>query len=146
MKLIEEKPITVVEAKSILSKLEKERESLGYEQKITLDFMKAYVQLSEKDVEETKKELKEKLPELKDHHVVMLLNILPETVEDVKILFSKERIELDENKINQILEVLDKIRPAEKIKYKAFSGVKAEEKDEESASKEPEEASENKEE
>ncbi len=127
MKLIEEKPVTLVEAKKILEKLEKERGELGYEQKVTLDFMKAYVQLSQKSVLEAKKELREKIPELKEHHIVAILNILPETEEDVKIIFSKERIGLDEAKIKQILEIVDKIRPAERIKYKAFSGVSSEE-------------------
>ena len=138
MKLVEEKPVTLVEAKKILEKLAKERSELGYEQKVTLDFLKTYVQLNKKSVDEARKELHEKLPELKEHQIVMLLNILPETEEDVKVIFSKERIEMDDTKIKQILEILDKIRPAERIKYKAFSGVGGEESRERKEAKEQE--------
>jgi DNA-directed RNA polymerase subunit F len=60
MKLVEEKPVSLLEAKNILEKLEKERDALGYEQKVTLDFMKAYVQLDEKSVNEQKKNCRRK--------------------------------------------------------------------------------------
>ncbi len=140
MRILEEKPLTLAEAKEILTELEKERDALGYEQKVTLDFMKTYVQLKKEDAEQAKKELKEKLPELKEHHVAMLINILPETVDEVRILFSKERVELDEEKMKQILEILDKIRPPERIKYKAFSGIRTEEKEEEQKEKSEEAA------
>ncbi len=136
MKVVEETPVTFAEAKEIMENLEKEREELGYEQKITLDFFKSCVNVSVEDVRKAREELKKEIPELKDHQIVMILNILPENEEDVKIIFAKERMELDDAKIKKILEIVDKIRPEERITYKPFGASRKEEKSEEESESE----------
>lgn len=130
-----EEAISMAEAKEILSKIVEERGELaGYEQKITLDFLKACVPLSGEDARKMKDELKNAIPELKDHQIAMIINILPMNDEDVKIIFAKERLELSEDMIKKILEIVDKYRPEEIVTYKAFS--KSEKSEEEKAKSE----------
>lgn len=108
MKVIESRPVTFVEAEKILE--EKKKSEMAYEQKITVDYLRKFVQIGEKEVELAKKELKEAIDDLKDHQIVMLINLLPETDEEVEVLFVKERLNLTKDQVKKILEVLDKIR------------------------------------
>ncbi len=132
MELEREEAISMAEAKEILSKVVEERGELaGYEQKITLDFLKACIPISGKDAKKMKDELKNAIPELKDHQIATIINILPMNEEDVKIIFAKERLELTDEIIKKILEIVDKYRPEEVITYKALSKSSDREKEEE---------------
>lgn len=111
MKKIEEHPVTYTDAKNILTKREKEGE-LGYEQKITLDYLRKFATLSKKDVEDATAELS-KIEGLKEHQIVALLNLLPEDDEGVKNIFMKERNAPEAAQIKQILDALAKVRPKE---------------------------------
>jgi len=108
MKIIEEHPITLTEAKLVLSKREKEGE-LEYEQRITLDYLRKFAKLSKKDIESARSELS-KIDGLREHHIVCILNTLPEDEEDIKAVFMKERITLNESQIKDILGILAKIQ------------------------------------
>ncbi len=123
MKILEEEAISYAEAKEIMEAVEKETQEMGYEQKITLDFLRSCVILNAESARKAKEELKKEIPELKDTHIAMILNILPEEEEDVKIIFAKERVELDETKIKKILEIVAKIKPEERITYKPFGAA-----------------------
>ena len=115
MKIIETKTVTMAESLGQLTK--EDEDSLGYEQKITVDYLRRHTLLSEKDVIITRKEL-EQIEGLKEHQITALLDMVPETEEDVKILFMKERVSVEKDQIKKILEALDKVRP-DKKKIKA---------------------------
>ncbi len=126
MKVISREPITIVEAKEIMNDLDEK--NLGYEQKITLDYLRNYANLPLKSVQEAKENLS-KMDFLKPHQIVMILNILPKTKEDLDVLFMKERITLTKEQAQQILDEIDKIREFE-IKVKKLSSTKEEDKKE----------------
>ena len=115
MKIIETKTVTMAESLGQLTK--EDEETLGYEQKITVDYLRRHTLLSEKDVLITRKEL-EQIEGLKEHQITALLDMVPETEEDVKIIFMKERVNIEKDQIKKILEALDKVRP-DKKKIKA---------------------------
>ena len=115
MKIIETKTITMAESLGQL--IIEDEDTLGYEQKITVDYLRRHTLLSEKDVIITRKEL-EQIEGLKEHQITALLDMVPETEEDVKILFMKERVSIEKDQIKKILEALDKVRP-DKKKIKA---------------------------
>ncbi len=111
MRKIEETPITYAEAKNILAKNSKDTDAEpGYEQKITLDYLRKFSKLSKKDIDSAKEELSQ-IEILKDHQIVTLLNILPEDEEEVKTIFMKERTTLEPKHIKAILDALAKVRP-----------------------------------
>ena len=115
MRIIETKTVTMAE--SLVQLTNQDEDSLGYEQKITVDYLRRHTLLSEKDVTITRKEL-EQIEGLKEHQITALLDLVPETQEDVKILFMKERVSIEKDQIKKILEALDKVRP-DKKKIKA---------------------------
>ena len=101
------RPVSISEVKSILKKIEKEREELLYEQKIALEHAHKFAKLPVKKTNELIKELT-KLEYLQEIHAYKIADLLPSTEEDVKTVFAKERINLGENEIKQILEILRK--------------------------------------
>ncbi len=64
MKLIESKPVDFVDAKKILAG----KEEPGYEQKITLEFLRKYVKVKEEEIKAARKELEKQEP-LKNHQI-----------------------------------------------------------------------------
>ncbi|VVB61491.1 RNA polymerase Rpb4 [uncultured archaeon] len=106
--------ITNVEAKLILQAADRrnkeidEKMELGHEQKVTLDYLRNFAKVSKSDMEDAKKKLSE-LGVLKEHQIIMLLNLLPKTKEDVEIIFQKERTTLTKDQIEKILEITKKV-------------------------------------
>jgi len=103
----EVKPVSISEVKNILKKVEKEREELLYEQRIALEHAQKFAKLTIKKIDELIKELL-KLEFLEEIHAYKIADLLPQTEEDIKTIFAKERITFGENEIKKILELVSK--------------------------------------
>ena len=101
------KLISLSEVKGILKKLEKDREELTYEQRIALEHSQKFAKLN---VAKTKNMIKElnNLEFLEENHAYMIADLIPKTIDDVKTIFAKERMKLDDNKIKTILDIVNK--------------------------------------
>jgi DNA-directed RNA polymerase subunit F len=108
MEIKDEKFITMVEAKRVLSKKAKEKE-LGYEQKNALEHLRKFAKLKVSDMERMKEELKN-IEKLTDKHIVSIIDILPKNDDDLRILFANEIISLSEEEKKKILGVVKKYR------------------------------------
>ena len=106
MEILEEKIVSWPEARKILEKKAKEKE-LGYEQKNALEHLRKFSKLSDKNLKEMKEQLK-KIERLKPRHIVNIINLLPEDMDDLNVLFSNEIINLSEDEKKQILGIVKK--------------------------------------
>ncbi len=114
MKLVNERFVSLAEVKDILRKRDKECKAEGkellYEQKKALEHADSSVKLSLKDT----KELVEKILALNlgltDDKAVAIADLMPENVDDVRAIFSKERFKHDEEEIKKIIEVVAQYR------------------------------------
>ncbi|MBI5398859.1 hypothetical protein HZB03_05335 [Candidatus Woesearchaeota archaeon] len=106
MDVLEEDDVSMHEAKKIMLQREKERE-LIYDQKICLDYLKRTANLTEAQIKQISDELA-LIPILKTRHIKMILNILPETEEEVDLLFSKETTTLKKEEMQKIVEIVKK--------------------------------------
>lgn len=106
--------ITNVEAKLILQTADRRNKEidetleLGHEQKVTLDYLRNFAKASKSDIEDAKKKLTD-LEFLKEHQIMVLLNLLPKTKEEIDIIFQKERTTLTKENIEKILEIVKKV-------------------------------------
>jgi len=107
-KLIGEKPVPLAEALEILKKQKGEGE-LGYVQRLTYDYAQKFAKLDTENARELMGELL-KLSNLREHQAVALVNLMPETREDIQLIFAKERARLEDKDIEKVLELLDKYR------------------------------------
>jgi len=101
------KLVSLSEVKSILKKVEKEREEMLYEQKIALEHAQKFAKLPTKKTTDMIKELS-KLEFIQEVHAYKIADLLPTTEDDVKTIFAKERITLGGNEIKNILEIVGK--------------------------------------
>ena len=101
------KPVSISEVKNILKKISKEREELIYEQKIALEHATKFAKLPVKKTEDMIKELT-KLEIISESHAYKIADILPQTDDDIKTIFAKERITIGDADIKKILEIVGK--------------------------------------
>jgi DNA-directed RNA polymerase subunit F len=101
------KLISLAEVKNILKKISKERTELIYEQKIALEHAEKFAKLSAKQTKDLITEL-QKLDHVEEIHAYKIADILPNTEDDVKAIFSKERYTPNDKEIKNILETVKK--------------------------------------
>jgi DNA-directed RNA polymerase subunit F len=101
------RPVSLSEVKNILSKVSKDREEMLYEQRIALEHAQTFAKLPVKKTNDMIKELM-KLEFLEKVHAYKIADLLPNTKDDIKTIFAKERITLSEDNIKNILEIVGK--------------------------------------
>jgi DNA-directed RNA polymerase subunit F len=103
-----ERPVTLAEVLEILAKQKKTGE-LGYAQRLTFDYAEKFAKLSVEKAKELVKELLA-LGKIREHQAVALATLMPETKEDIQLIFAKERTRLEEADIEKLLELINKYR------------------------------------
>ncbi|MBU5558061.1 MAG: RNA polymerase Rpb4 family protein [Candidatus Aenigmatarchaeota archaeon] len=106
MKVNEIKPITMAEAKDILAKRAKIKE-LGYEQKLAMEHLKKFTKLKPDEAKKFLAELSA-IVRMSDETAVQIANLLPKTVDELRLIFAREKFSLKEDEINRILELVKK--------------------------------------
>ncbi len=104
MNIKDEKVVSWIEAKKILSEKEKNRE-LVYEQKNALEHLRKFCKIPEKKYEKMIEELKA-MDKLKERHIVSIINFMPENQNDLRVLFANERLVLTEDDKKKILKLV----------------------------------------
>ena len=109
-KILNEKIISLAEVKEILEEKSKEGE-LKYEQRLTLDYVSKFAKIKSGKKEKLIKELMETVDKVKERQAIKIFDLLPETPDDLRVIFAKERFSLTESEIKKILEIVDEYRP-----------------------------------
>jgi len=108
MEVKDEKMILWAEAKKILETKEKDsNKELGYEQNNALDHLRKFSKLNEKKAKDMLEELG-KIERLKDRQKMGIVNMLPQDMDDLKVLFANEVVSLSEEDRKKILNIVKK--------------------------------------
>jgi DNA-directed RNA polymerase subunit F len=102
-----ERFVSLAEVKNMLQKAQKERKEMLYEQKIALEHAQKFAKLPLSKTKELIKELS-KIEKLEKKHIYKIADLLPTHEDDVKIIFAKERVILNDEDIKNILEIVGK--------------------------------------
>lgn len=108
MDITAEDDMSIHDAKRIMHERKKERE-LVYDQKICLDYLEKIADLTPKQLESLLEELG-KIAILKPRYIALILNIMPDTEEEVEALFAKERTNLKKEEVKQIVQIVGKYK------------------------------------
>ncbi len=104
------RPVPMALAKKILKAREKDGE-LHYEQKLAFEYVNKFATLSVTKAEELMKKLEGlEIARWKPRHGVKVADLLPETEEELKAIFSKESISLKKEEISKILDIVAEFR------------------------------------
>ena len=101
------KIVSLAEVKNILKKISKERKELIYEQKIALEHAERFARLTAKQTKDLIAELM-KIEHVEELQAYKIADILPNTEDDVKAIFAKERYTPNDKEIKTILEIVKK--------------------------------------
>ena len=102
-----DKIVSLSEVKNILKKISKERKELLYEQKIALEHAEKFAKLSAKETKDLITDLM-KLDHMDELQAYKIADILPNTEDDIKAIFAKERYTPNDKEIKNILEIVKK--------------------------------------
>jgi DNA-directed RNA polymerase subunit F len=104
MEIKSSRPVGLNEAKEILETREKAGEELGYEQQQALEYLKKYAKDDEKEV------LKEltKSKKIPLETAVKLAEVRPKSPNTVKAITLKDKVELNEEEIAEVIKTLGK--------------------------------------
>jgi len=104
--VVSEKYATVPEVKDLLTKRSKVDE-LRYEQRTALEYATRFSRTAGKEARRLVDKLMQEIEGLKEHQAVLIVNLLPIDRNDLQLIFAKERIRLDDSKIDAILRTAD---------------------------------------
>ena len=106
--IIMEEDISMHDAKRILEERKKERD-LIYDQKICVEYLDKVARLTPTQLKNLTEELG-KISILKPRHIALILNMMPDSEEEVDALFSKERTNLKKEEVKQIVDIISSFK------------------------------------
>ena len=104
MKVNSTKPVTLAAVKDILDDREKEGE-LGYEQKQAQDYAKKFAKHARKEAEQLVEKMMKANPKITLEVATTLVNIAPKHPELVRTIAFKDKLELSEEELEEILKL-----------------------------------------
>ena len=103
-KTLESKPIPAAKVKKILEEFS-EKHELSYEQNLTLDHA---TNLNKLSLEDTEKLIEELEAYVDYKQAVRIADIVPKDMDDLRLIFAKERNAPSNDEMKEILEILEK--------------------------------------
>jgi len=107
-KIIKTEPVPMAEIKVILEKFA-EKHELTYEQNLALEHVSKFSKIDYEKAQKLIEGLME-LPNIKKKHAVLLTDLMPEDLADVRLIFAKERIPIKNEDFENILKIIEKYR------------------------------------
>lgn len=105
--VIQETPITMAELKNELAKIRKRDKDLNFRANKTEEYLKNFNVLDAKKAEELyEKIVKLDIPRLKDTHMKKIVDILPKTVEDLKVVLEAYPITVTQDNMKKIVSLV----------------------------------------
>ena len=103
--IIESEPIPGVKVKEVLEEFSNENE-LNYEQNITLNHLARFKRYSLEDSEEIIEKLQNDF-NLRPRVAVHIVDLVPQDLADLRLIFAKEPSKVDKEEMEKILELLE---------------------------------------
>ncbi len=105
--VLEEKPVSIAEAKEIMKK--NSSKEMTFEQKQSYEHVKKMSKLKEKDALKLKEELGAlSIRKLKEINTIRIIDLLPTTPEELRFILADTKTIFDKEEADKILEVVKK--------------------------------------
>lgn len=107
IKIIKEEPITMVELKDEIDAIKKRDKELNFRANKTEDYLNQFGK--NKDAKElVKKITKLDIPRLKLFHIVKIVDIMPKTLNDLKVVLQGYTLTVNNENMKKIIDILNK--------------------------------------
>lgn len=108
MDIVSEDDVNIVDAKQVMEDRKNDKD-LIYEQKICMEYLEKVVKMTPAKAKALVDELNQ-ISILKPRYISLIVTMLPDTEEEVEMLFSKERTNLKKEEVKQIVEIIGKYK------------------------------------
>lgn len=113
--ILKKTPLSLAEVKAKLTALKKRDEELNFRANKVNEYIQNYHILSQKDAKELVSKLTElDLPRIKDVQIKKIVDLLPSTEEDVKVILSGYNITLSADNVKKIIGAVKDYLPKKK--------------------------------
>ena len=109
--VIKKEEISGVEVKETLEEFSQDYE-LNYEQNVTLNHLARFPRFSPEDSQKIMEELEGNLG-LRHKVAVHIIDLIPQDLSDLRLIFAKEPTQVTKEEMEQILEILNQYFPEE---------------------------------
>jgi DNA-directed RNA polymerase subunit F len=111
-KIIQETEIPMYEVKREIESIKKRDKELNFRAQKTDEFLNTFVTLKESDLEELSEKLKKlNIPRLRDAQIFKIVDILPASVDDVKLILQGYTITVSQENMKKIADTVKKYIP-----------------------------------
>lgn len=105
--IISEKPITLTELKQEIEEIQKRDKELNFRVGKTEEYLSHFMILSKAKEDELIKKLEKlNIPRLKDIHITKIVDIVPKTVDELKIILQGYTITVNNDNIKKIVDII----------------------------------------
>ena len=113
--ILKEQPINMVELKEEIDTIKKRDKEQRPTSLKTEEFLNQFVVLSPKKAKELEEKLRAlKISRLKDEFIIKIIDVMPTTVEDLKILLQGYVVSINQEGMKKIIDVINEFVPAKK--------------------------------
>ena len=108
--IIEETPLCLIDVKAAIENIEKRDTELGLLSQKTKEYVDAFVERSPKDAETLRKGIDALgITRLKEEHICKIIDFLPETAEDLRIVLQGYNMTLPKKEIDALVAEVKKV-------------------------------------
>ncbi len=107
LEIISQSPITLIELKNRIEKLTKGKEDISVRVTKVKEYLQEFVKVTSEEAEQIKVKIESLgIQRLKDRIVIKIIDTLPQSVDELKTLFTGENVTLKQEDLVKILEVV----------------------------------------
>jgi len=110
-KILSEEPISSVQLKEELKNIKKRDTELNFNANKTFEYLSELTTLKEEDFDKLFKELsKLEIPRLKELHIHKIIDLMPESADELKVILQGYTITISKENIQSIADVIKKYK------------------------------------
>jgi len=107
IEIISQEPLSIAELKKEITKIKKRDEELNFRTGKTEDYLNQFSKLDVKKADALKKEVEAlKIPRIKPEHIIKIVDLLPNSDSDVKLIFQGSTLTLTNDNAKKIAELV----------------------------------------
>jgi DNA-directed RNA polymerase subunit F len=108
-KVIEEVPISIYDLKKEVAKIQKRDTTLSLRAAKTEEYLNNFATMKPKDAESLEEEIRKlDIPRFKDQHIKKLVDTIPESIEEVKVILQGYALTVSKENMQKIVEAIAK--------------------------------------
>jgi DNA-directed RNA polymerase subunit F len=107
--IISEEPLDLIEVKKLMAKIKKRDDELNFRASRLENYLNHFAKMTQKDAQALHKEIDDlQVPRLKKEHADALVNFLPKSPEDFKVVMQSFSITINKENRDKLLEAIAK--------------------------------------